>query len=206
MYRRIACNGLPTGATQIYTNLSEGSSSSNQFQLTVDQRLSHGVQFRVASTLVAKTIDLFSGFRARSSTYTDPTNPLLDRSLADFDAPHGFVITSDIWDIPLGNHGNSFVRQSTRRLECSHDCQLPVTGESKRRFFRKNNSGELNYYLDRPDVAGPSWNFQHIRGRAGDSSPGANGDRNGVVLGGTEETGISLFQPHYTWFVRSVRW
>jgi len=98
--------GSPTGAQQIFTNVSGANSSSNQFQITVDKRLSHGLQFRIAYTK-AKTIDVSSGFRARSSSFTDPTNPRLDRGLADFDASQRLVI-SPIWQIPFGNHGNSF--------------------------------------------------------------------------------------------------
>ncbi len=183
-----AFTGLPTGATQIYTNVSEGTSSSNQFQLTVDQRLSHGLQFRVAYT-VAKTIDDISGFRARSSTYTDPTNPALDRSLADFDAPQRLVI-SPIWEIPLGNHGNSFTRKALGGWSvaaiASFQSGNPFT------LFSENNSGELNNYLDRPDVVGPIQTFSNPRQQE-TFSPSANG-LNGSCLGGTE-TGHFLFNP-----------
>ncbi|MFZ0806774.1 MAG: hypothetical protein WAN03_11350, partial [Candidatus Sulfotelmatobacter sp.] len=48
--------GVPTGAQEILANVSAVNSSSNQFQLTVDRRLNHGVQFRLAYT-IAKTID-----------------------------------------------------------------------------------------------------------------------------------------------------
>jgi hypothetical protein len=91
--------GSATGATQIYTNLSNANSSSNQFQVTVDMQMSHGLQFRAAYTL-SKTIDVNSGFRARTSTYTDPTNPAFDRGLADFDARNRLVF-SPTWQIPL---------------------------------------------------------------------------------------------------------
>ena len=143
--------GLPTGATQIYTNLSAGNSSSHEFQLTVDKRLSHGLQFRVAYTL-AKTIDEQSGFRARSSTFTDPTNPASDRGLADFDATHRLVL-SPIWEIPLGNHGSRFVQKVlggwTVATIASFQSGNPFT------LFSENNSSELNSYLDRPDVIAP---------------------------------------------------
>ena len=60
--------------------------------------MNHGLGFRVAYTL-AKTIDVSSGFRARSSTYTNPADPAFDRGLADFDATHRLVF-SPVWQIP----------------------------------------------------------------------------------------------------------
>jgi hypothetical protein len=142
--------GSPTGAGQVLTNVSEGTSSSNQFQLTVDKRLSHGVQFRLAYTN-AKTIDDTSGFRARSSTFTDPTNPRLDRALADFDAPQRLVI-SPIWQIP-SFHGNSVARKITEGWTVA----TIVSFQSGNPFtlFSENNSGELDNFSDRPDVIGP---------------------------------------------------
>ena len=180
--------GSPTGAQQIYTNVSEASSSSNQFQLTVDKRLSHGLQFRVAYTN-AKTIDDSSGFRARSSTYTDPTNPTFDRGLADFDAPQRLVL-SPIWEIPMGNHGNHFVREALGGWSvatiASFQSGNPFT------LFSDNNSGELDNFLDRPDASGPIRKLGNPR-QIETFSPGSDG-LSGSCLGGTE-TGHFLFNP-----------
>jgi hypothetical protein len=183
-----AFTGLPTGATQIYTNLSEGNSSSNEFQLTVDKRLSRGLQFRVAYT-ISKTIDDQSGFRARSYTFTDPANPALDRGLADFDAPQRLVF-SPIWQIPLGNHGSSLTRKvldgwSVATI-ASFQSGNPFT------FFSENNSGELNNYLDRPDVIGPIQQFSNVRQQE-TFSPSSNGV-NGSCLPGPV-TGHFLINP-----------
>jgi hypothetical protein len=151
--------GLPAGAQQIYTNVSGANSSSNQFQLTVDKRLSHGVQFRLAYTN-AKTIDVSSGFRARSSSFTDPTNPRLDRGLADFDAPQRLVI-SPIWQIPLGNNGNSFTQELiggwTVAAIASFQSGNPFT------LYSENNSAELDNGLERPDVVGPVQVYKNPR-------------------------------------------
>lgn len=185
-----AFTGLPTGATQIYTNLSSGTSSSNEFQLTVDQRLSHGLQFRAAYT-VSKTIDDQSGFRARSSTYTDPTDPALDRGLADFDSPQRLVV-SPIWQIPWDKpfQGNRFMRKLTEGWTVATIVSFqkgnPFT------LFSENNSGELNNYLDRPDVAGPIQTFSNPRQQE-TFSPSSNG-LNGSCLAGTE-TGHFMFNP-----------
>jgi len=180
--------GSPTGAQQIETNVSEASSSSNEFQLTVDKRLSHGLQFRVAYTN-AKTIDDSSGFRARSSTLTDPTNPRLDRGLADFDAPQRLVL-SPIWEIPLGNHGSHFAREMLGGWSiatiASFQSGNPFT------LFSENNSGELDNFLDRPDVTGPIQKFSNPR-QVETFSPGSDGV-SGSCLGGAE-TGHFLFNP-----------
>ncbi|MFZ3340545.1 MAG: carboxypeptidase regulatory-like domain-containing protein [Terriglobales bacterium] len=151
--------GNPTGATQIVTNLSEGSSSSNEFQLTVDRQMSHGLQFRVAYTL-AKTIDQTSGFRTRSSTYTDPLDPSFDRGLADFDATHRLVL-SPIWQIPFANHGNSLMKTLLGGWAVSTITSFqsgnPFT------IFSNNGSSFTNSFLERPDVVGPVKIFKNPR-------------------------------------------
>ena len=183
-------NGFPTGATLILTNHSNANSSSNQFQLTVDKRFSHGLQFRVAYTN-AKTIDTNSGFRARSATYTDPVNPALDRGLADFDAPQRLVI-SPIWQIPWDKpfHGNSVLRKITEGWAVSAIASFqsgnPFT------LFSENGSSQFNNFLERPDVVGPITKFSNVR-QVETFSPSSNG-LNGSCLGGTE-TGHFLFNP-----------
>jgi hypothetical protein len=169
-------NGLPTGAQQIYTNLSGANSSSNEFQLTVDRRFAHGLAFRAAYTL-SKTIDDSSGFRARSATYTDPTNPKLDRALADFDATHRLVI-SPTWDVPLekafGDH--ALMRKALGGWSvgaiASFQSGAPFT------LYSNSNSSELDNFLDRPDVTGPIKIFhnprtiQTLSGDCGGGTPG----------------------------------
>jgi len=180
-------NGLQTGAGQILTNVSAVNSSSNQFQLSVDKRLSHGVQFRLAYTN-AKTIDTSSGFRARSATFSDPTNPALDRGLADFDAPQRLVI-SPIWQIPYA-HGNSLLRKLTEGWTVA----TIVSFQSGNPFtvFSENNSSELNNGFDRPNVLGPIQRHGNVR-QIETFSP--NSDLvHGSCLAGTE-TGHFLFDP-----------
>lgn len=181
--------GVPTGAQQIYTNYSSANSSSNEFQLTVDKRLSHGLQFRVAYT-ISKTIDVASGFRARSSTITDPTNPALDRGLADFDVPQRLVL-SPIWQIPWDKpfQDHSFLKKVFEGWSLT----TITTFQSGNPFtlFSENNSSELNNYLDRPDVVGP---IQKLNPRQQETfAPAANGV-NGSCLTGPA-TGNYLFNP-----------
>lgn len=182
-----AFTGIPTGATQIETNLSEGSASSNELQVTVDRRLSHGLQFRVAYTL-SKTIDLTSGFRARSSVLTNPNDPAFDRGLADFDAPQRLVL-SPIWQIPFGSHGNSFEKEVLGGWSISTITSFqsgnPFT------IFSSNGSSFSAEGLDRPDVTGP---IQMLDPRKTYTfAPSANG-LNGSCLPGPV-TGHFLFNP-----------
>ena len=180
--------GIPTAATQIQTNVSEGSSSSNEFQLTVDRRMSHGLQFRVAYTL-SKTIDQTSGFRARSSVYTNPFDPAFDRGLADFDATHRLVV-SPIWEIPFGKNGSSFVQKALGGWAVSTIASFqsgnPFT------LYSSNGSSFSNEGLDRPDVVGPIQIFSNPR-QVETFSPAADG-LHGSCLSGTT-TGHFLINP-----------
>jgi hypothetical protein len=188
-----ACNGspaftgIPTGATQIITDVSAGGSSSNELQATLDRRLSHGLQFRVAYT-VSKTIDVTSGFRARSSTFTNPADPRFDRGLADFDAPQRLVL-SPIWQIPYGKNGNAFVKQAlggwTVSTITSFQKGNPFT------IFSSNGASFSNEGLDRPDIVGP---IQMLNPRNESTfAPGSNG-LNGSCLP-QQTTGHFLFNP-----------
>jgi hypothetical protein len=152
-------NFVPQGATQIITDVSSGSSSSNEMQVTVDRRMNHGLGFRVAYTL-AKTIDVTSGFRARSSTYTNPTDPAFDRGLADFDARQRLVL-SPIWQIPLGDKSSGFKKNIIGGWVVSSITSFqsgnPFT------LFSSNGASESNEGLDRPDVVGPVQIFKNPR-------------------------------------------
>jgi hypothetical protein len=165
-----AFTGVPNGATQIVTNVSEGSSSSNELQITVDRQMVHGLQFRVAYTL-SKTIDQTSGFRARSSTYTNPIDPAFDRGLADFDARQRLVL-SPIWQIPFGRNGSSLVKRAVGGWAVS----TITSFQSGNPFtvFSSNGSSFNNEGLERPDVVGPIQIFHNPR-QLHSFSPGADG-------------------------------
>ncbi len=181
-------NFVPLGATQIETNVSSGSSSSNEMQVTVDRRMNHGLGFRVAYTL-AKTIDVTSGFRARSSTYTNPTDPAFDRGLADFDARQRLVL-SPIWQIPLGNNSTGVKKNLLGGWEVSTITSFqsgnPFT------LFSSNGASESNEGLDRPDIVGPIHIFRNPR-QMRTFSPNADGIH-GSCLSGTT-TGSFFFDP-----------
>ena len=184
-------NGFPTGAQSIYSNYSNTNSSSHELQLTVDKRLSRGLSLRGAYTL-AKTIDTSSGFRARSSTYTDPLNPAFDRGLADFDATHRFV-ASWTWQVPWDKPfrgGNVVMRKImegwTFNGITTFQSGNPIT------IYSNNNSSQLDNYLDRPDVSGPIAIYKNPR-QIRTFTPDPNG-LNGSCLAGTE-TGNFWFDP-----------
>ncbi len=134
------------------TNKSAGLSDSHQFQLTVDKRYRHGLSFRAAYTL-AKTIDLSSGFRARSGGYTDPFNPRLDRGLADFDATHRFVVSAS-WELPISKP----FRNHTLGRKLTEGWQVNVisTFQSGQPFtiFSNNDNSLQGNFLDRPNLIG----------------------------------------------------
>jgi hypothetical protein len=185
-----ACNAdfIPTGATQIITDVSAGNSSSNELQVTLDRRMSHGLGFRVAYTF-AKTIDVTSGFRARSSTFTIPYDPAFDRGLADFDAPQRLVL-SPMWQIPYGNKGNRLEKGLlggwTVSTITSFQSGNPFT------LYSSNGASESEEGLDRPDVVGPIQRFSNPRDIE-TFSPSADGIHGSCLSGPT--TGHFLINP-----------
>jgi len=145
-------NDTPTEVTQLFTDLSSGTSSSNQLQFTVDKRFSHGFNIRGAYTF-AHTIDDQSGFRYNSSVYTNPFDHAFDRASANFDVRQRLVI-SGIWKLPMFRSiQNGFVRRVVQGWEtsgiASFQTGTPFT------IFNDNNSSEENLFLDRADLIGP---------------------------------------------------
>jgi hypothetical protein len=151
--------GTPTGPQQLLTNFSNGLSDSDQFQLTVDKRFSHGLMFRAAYT-VAKTIDLTSGFRSRSSEYTDPLDPRLDRALADFDVPQRLVL-SGLYELPFAQavHSDGVLKKVAQGWQANMIASFqkgnPIT------FYSNSNASEQDQAPDltRVNVIGP---IQHM--------------------------------------------
>lgn len=148
----------PTGVVQLFTDLSNGSASNNELQLTVDKRFSRGFNIRGAYTL-SKTLDDQSGFRYNSSVYTDPFNPSFDRGPANFDVRNRLVI-SGIWQLPLDRpfrNGNGFVRKALEGWETSgiatFQSGTPFT------IFSETNSSQEQLFEDRADLVGPNHIF-----------------------------------------------
>jgi len=147
-----------TEAVQLFTDLSAGSSSSNQLQLTVDKRFSHGFNIRGAYTF-SKTLDNQSGFRYNSSLFTNPFDFSFDRGPANFDVPHRLVI-SGIWQLPLDRpfrNGNGLMRKLAEGWEmsgiASFQSGTPFT------IFSESNSSQEQLYEDRADQIGPNHIF-----------------------------------------------
>jgi hypothetical protein len=134
------------------TNKSVGLSDSHQLQVTIDKRYSHGLSFRFAYTL-AKTVDLSSGFRARSGGYTDPFNPRVDRALADFDVRQRLVFSGS-WEVPIDKpfRNKAFIKKVTEGWQfnaiASFQAGTPFT------IFTNNDNSFSGEFLDRPNLIG----------------------------------------------------
>jgi Carboxypeptidase regulatory-like domain/TonB dependent receptor len=151
-------NSSLTEAGQLLTDHSNGLSDSHQLQVTLDKRFSGGFNIRGAYTF-SKTIDIQSGFRARSSLQTDPLNPRFDRGLADFDAPHRLVLSGS-WEIPWDRpfrHGNVFARKLTEGWQLNGI----ATFQSGNPFtiFSNDNQSQQASGLDRADLVGKPHTF-----------------------------------------------
>ena len=184
-------NGTPTGATQLFTNAGNGLSDSHEFQLTVDKRFSRHFALRAAYT-VSKTIDLTSGFRARSAQYTDPLDPRLDRALADFDVPQRLVI-SGIWELPFdyGIHSDGILKKIAEGWQLSGIATFQK-GQPFTLYSNGNASGQ-NSFLDRPDVVGP---IQRVNPRNPNPNPANGGFSSDCALGqGVPTEGNFWFDP-----------
>jgi hypothetical protein len=137
---------------QILTDKSNGVSASHEFQLTIDKRYAHGLSFRTAYTF-SKTTDLTSGFRSRSSTYTDPFDPALDRGLADFDATHRLVFSGS-WELPIDRPFRNHV--AMKKVTEGWQVNAITTfqsGQPLTIFSNFDNSLQGNF-LDRPNLIG----------------------------------------------------
>jgi outer membrane receptor protein involved in Fe transport len=183
-------NASLTNMGQLVTDLSNGVSNSNEMQVTLDKRMSHGFETRMAYTL-SKTTDLTSGFRARSATYTDPFDYRLDHSLADFDATHRLVI-SGLWELPIDRGVQA--HRALEKVAGGWSFNPIVTFQSGNPYtiFSESNSSLQNTGLERPDVLGPVKVFHNPR-RIQSFSPSSDGIH-GNCLGGAE-TGNFQFDP-----------
>src|SRR5579872_5706139 len=181
-------NATPTQETLLLTDTNSSSSDSHQLQVTADKRFSHGFTLRGAYTW-SKTIDMLSGFRARSSTFTNPLDHRFDRGLADFDAPHRFVL-SWVWEFPFEHYtSNSFLQ----KVIGGWGMNGILTFQSGNPFtlFQENNSSGQSNFLDRPDQLGP---ISYVSPRTIQTfAPDPNGF-NGSCLNGPQ-TGNFWFNP-----------
>jgi len=182
-------NSTLTDAGQLLTDHSNGVSESHEFQLTVDKRFSGGFNLRGAYTL-AKTIDVQSGFRARSSLQTNPLDQSFDRGLADFDATHRLVL-SGTWQIPWDRpfRNSHFMRKVTEGWQingiASFQSGTPFT------IFSNDNQSQQASGLDRADIVGKVQTFNARKIQT--FSPDPNGI-NGSCLNGPT-TGNFYFNP-----------
>lgn len=183
-------NAILAGAGELETDHSNGLSDSHQLQLTADKRFSHGFNLRGAYTF-GKTIDLLSGFRARTTLQTNPVNLRFDRGLADFDVKHRFVL-SGLWEVPWDRpfrNSNAILRKLTEGWQfsgiASFQTGTPFT------IFNNNNSSLEGYSSDRANLVGPIQTFNPRNTQT--FTPDSNGV-NGSCLNGST-TGNFYFNP-----------
>lgn len=97
----------------------EGSSGYNSLQVSVQHRLTSGLQFGLAYTY-SKTMDLGSSIYAVA---TDTYDPGYNWALADFDRTHDLVATY-VYDLPFLKNSTSFVGKAIGGWELSGDVAL----------------------------------------------------------------------------------
>jgi len=174
---------LDIGSLQ--TSKSVGSSASHELQVSVDRRYGVGLSFRAAYTL-SKTTDVTSGFRARSSGYTDPFDPSLDHALADFDATHRFVFSGS-WELPVG--GVFKKRRVLSRAVEGWQANVITTFQSGQPFtiYSNNDNSLQGNFLDRPNLIGKMTRIDPRRVSTFSSSSsncaGESADANGNISG-----------------------
>lgn len=181
-------NATPANSLELETDHSNGTSEANELQLTVDKRFSHGLNLRGAYTF-GKTIDVQSGFRARSSFQTDPLNLALDRGLADFDVTHRVVI-SGLYEFPkFFRSGNGFAKQVLNGWQLSGIASF----QSGTPFTVFSNDGQSfqGNGIDRADLVGPIQTFDPRTIQT--FTPNANGINGSCLNGAT--TGNFYFNP-----------
>jgi Carboxypeptidase regulatory-like domain/TonB-dependent Receptor Plug Domain/TonB dependent receptor len=183
-------NSSLTEAGQLLTSHSNGVSESHEFQLTVDKRFSGGFNLRGAYTL-AKTIDVQSGFRARSSVQTDPLDLNFDRGPADFDATHRLVLSGS-WELPwdrLFINSNRFVRTLIGGWQINGIAAFQSGAPFS--IYSNDFQSQQNTGLERADLVGKTQTFNARTIQT--FSPDPNGI-NGSCLNGTT-TGNFYFNP-----------
>lgn len=94
-----ANSGCPPDGTPVFSNIfaedTIANSSYNALQVSLDQKLAHGIQFTAAYTF-SKSLDNASSFEE----LLNPINPRLSRALSLFNSTHRFVF-SPYWILPI---------------------------------------------------------------------------------------------------------
>ena len=92
-------NNCPPDGTPVFSNIfaedTTANSSYNALQVSLDQKLAHGLQFTAAYTF-SKSLDNASSFEE----LLNPINPRLSRALSLFNSTHRFVF-SPYWNLPI---------------------------------------------------------------------------------------------------------
>ncbi|MBV9038769.1 MAG: hypothetical protein JO182_30065, partial [Acidobacteriaceae bacterium] len=145
-YRTLSANspigaGLPLSNITVYE--SDGNSSYQALWLTVQKRLSQGLQFNGSYTW-SKSIDENSR-NIQGVVIQNSYNIRGDRGLSDFDARHRFVLSA-VYDLPF--RGNRLIEGWEISLIETLQSGNPVN-------FHTSNTGLTGFATVRPNVTGP---------------------------------------------------
>ena len=132
---------------EILTDLSNGTASYHALQLTVDKRLSHGLQFQSNFTWSKAIDDSSSGnisFGETGNALPDPFDITYNRGISDLNYPFLWV-SNFVYTTPSLSHQKGFVKQALGTWELT----AIVTLESGHAFGiasgANNNSGTQQY-------------------------------------------------------------
>jgi hypothetical protein len=129
---------------------SNGNSSFNSLQLTVDKRFGRGFSLNAAYTW-AKSIDSGSGAGTLWPNFSNPNDFRHDRGLSDFHHDHRFV-ASGLWDLPRLSNQIGLVRHILGSWRASGVLTLESGPYYSVRSGRDNSLSAVG--LDRADLVG----------------------------------------------------
>jgi hypothetical protein len=147
------------------TQGSEGVSSYNSMQISLNKRFSHGLMFQAAYTW-SHSIDDTSGYEGSGaapglSRISDPFDFALNRGDSNFDARHRFVINYN-YELPAAHWNNAFSRYVLSGWRLSGITTLQtgfpvIVGDTALRSLQCPEQPPEVYYgcWDAPNVVGP---------------------------------------------------
>jgi hypothetical protein len=147
---------------QILTDLSNGTASYHALQLTVDKRVSHGLQFQSNFTWSKAIDDSSSGnisFSETGNALPDPFNITYNRGISDLNFPFIWV-SNFVYTTPSLSRQNPFVKQALGGWELTAIVTLQSGNPFSIASGANNNSG-TQQYNDRADfVSGQAFDMK----------------------------------------------
>jgi hypothetical protein len=144
---------------QILTDFSNGTSDYHAFQLTVDKRISHGLQFQSNFTWSKAIDDTSSGnISFGSNSLADPFNLAYNRGISDLNFPFIWV-SNFVYSTPSLSNKDEAIKQTLGGWEVTAIVTL-MSGNPFGISSGANNNSGSQQYLDRADfVSGQAINM-----------------------------------------------